>query len=207
MTVSGKLWWRSCLFRQQKTCQVPYFLLDSLGQIVSKRGFQRQFSALLFRKSRPWWEGTRQILSSRLIEGRDGIVAPKFSAEKMENNQQKWVNLTFVATALLLAYVVFLLSTKFSVVFDVEGRVRHLDKILMAASAVIGIGTFLLLNKNALANTFMNETVAELAKVTWPTQDETLKATIAVLIAVTICGVILWMMDNAWIYLIGVVLG
>ena len=59
----------------------------------------------------------------------------------MENNQQKWVNLTFVATALLLAYVLFVLSVKFSVILDFEGRVRSLDKILMAASAVIGLGS------------------------------------------------------------------
>ena len=124
----------------------------------------------------------------------------------MENNQQKWVNLSFVAASLLLAYVVFVLSTKFSVVFDFEGRVRNLDKILMAASAVIGFGLFFGLYKSAVANTFMNETVAELAKVTWPGQDETMKATIAVLVAVTIAGFLLWLVDNAWVYLIGLIL-
>ena len=46
--------------------------------------------------------------------------------QDMENNQQKWVNLSFVAASLLLAYVVFAMATKFSVVFDVEGRVRQL---------------------------------------------------------------------------------
>ena len=125
----------------------------------------------------------------------------------MENNQQKWVNLSFVAASLLLAYVLFVLATKFSVVLDFEGRVRSLDKILMAGSVVTGLVIFFGLTKSALANTFMNETVAELAKVTWPTQDETVKATIAVLIAVTICGFMFWIMDNAWIYLIGVILG
>ena len=125
----------------------------------------------------------------------------------MENNQQKWVNLTFVATSLLLAYVLFMLSAKFSVVFDFEGRVRSLDRILMVASAVAGIGIFLGLSKNATANNFMTETVAELAKVTWPAQDETVKATIAVLIAVAIAGFLLWAMDNFWIYCISLVLG
>lgn len=125
----------------------------------------------------------------------------------MENNQQKWVNLSFVATSLLLAYVLFVLSTKFAVVFDFEGRVRSLDKILMVGSAVAGLVCFLGLYKSSLATTFMNETVAEVAKVTWPTQDETMKATIAVLIAVTIAGVLLWLVDNTWIYLIGLILG
>lgn len=124
----------------------------------------------------------------------------------MDNNQQKWVNLSFVAASLLLAYVVFVLAVKFSVVLDFDGRVRSLDKILMGVAAVAGFGLFFGLYKSVVANTFMNETVAELSKVTWPTKDETFKATIAVLIAVTIAGVILWMVDNAWVWLIGVIL-
>lgn len=124
----------------------------------------------------------------------------------MDNNQQKWVNLSFVAASLLLAYVVFVLAVKFSVVLDFDGRVRSLDKIMMAVSAVVGFGLFFGLYKSTVATTFMNETVAELSKVTWPTKDETFKATIAVLIAVTIAGVILWMVDSAWVFLIGVVL-
>ncbi len=124
----------------------------------------------------------------------------------MDNNQQKWVNLSFVAASLLLAYVAFVLAVKFSVVLDFDGRIRSLDKILMAASAGIGLVLFIGLFKSAIANTFMNETVAEIAKVTWPTKDETLKATIAVLIAVTIAGFFLWVLDSTWVYLIGVVI-
>ncbi|MGZ3671348.1 MAG: preprotein translocase subunit SecE [Bdellovibrionota bacterium] len=127
--------------------------------------------------------------------------------QDMENNQQKWVNLTFVAASLLFAYILYALATKFSVVFDVEGRVRSLDKILMIATAVIGLGTFLGLSKNGTANSFMSETVSEIAKVTWPAQDETMKATVAVLIAVTIAGVMLWAVDNLWIYVIGLIIG
>ncbi len=121
----------------------------------------------------------------------------------MDNNQQKWVNLSFVAAALLFAYVSFVLATKFSVVLDVEGRIRALDKILMGSSAVIGFSIFLGLWKSSVANGFMNEVVAEVSKVTWPTQNETFKATIAVLIAVTIAGVVLWTVDSIWVYFIG----
>jgi len=124
----------------------------------------------------------------------------------MNNNQQKWVNLSFVAASLLTAYVLFVLATKFSVFLDFEGRVRNLDKILMGAAAVMGGILFLGLYKNSKANTFMNEVVAELSKVTWPTQNETMKATIAVLIAVTIAGVALWMVDSLWVYVLGLLI-
>ncbi len=124
----------------------------------------------------------------------------------MDNNQQKWVNLSFGLAALLGAYVIFVLAMKFSVVLDVEGRIQSLDKILMVASAVIGLVVFLGLYKSSVANSFMNEVVAEVSKVTWPTTDETFKATIAVLIAVTIAGVIFWLVDSGWVYLIGLVI-
>lgn len=124
----------------------------------------------------------------------------------MENNQQKWVNLSFVAVSLLATYIAFVLATKFSVFLDFEGRVRNLDKILMAASAGMGMLLFLILYKNNTANTFMNETVAELSKVTWPTQNETMKATFAVLVSVTIAGIAFWLVDSLWVYLIGLVI-
>jgi len=125
----------------------------------------------------------------------------------MENNQQKWVNLSFVAASLLMSYVLYVLATKFSVVFDVEGRVRSLDKILLAGTVLVGLAMFFGLNRSAVANNFMNETVTEVTKVSWPDRDETLKATAAVLVAVTIAGVLLWAVDNLWIYLIGLVIG
>lgn len=121
----------------------------------------------------------------------------------MENNQQKWVNLSFVFAGLLLAYVLFVIATKFSVVFDFEGRIRDLDKILMGASTIIGLALFIGLYSSSVANNFMNEVVAEVSKVTWPTNNETLKATIAVLIAVTIAGFILWVVDNFFVLVIG----
>src|SRR5262249_36282463 len=108
----------------------------------------------------------------------------------MDNNQQKWVNLSYVAAALLTAYVMFVISTKFAVALDFEGRIRSLDKMLMGGSALIGFILFISLSKSAVANSFMNEVVSEVAKVTWPTNDETLKGTIAVLIAVSIAGVL-----------------
>lgn len=120
----------------------------------------------------------------------------------MENNQQKWVNLSFVAAALLLAYISFVLSTKFAVIFDVEGRVQSLDKILMGTSVALGFALFFGLYMSSVATSFMNEVVAEVSKVTWPTQNETFKATVAVLIAVTIAGAALWLVDTVWVYLI-----
>jgi preprotein translocase SecE subunit len=124
----------------------------------------------------------------------------------MDNNQQKWVNLSFVAASLLLAYVLFVLATKFSVLLDVEGRIGSLDKILLAGAFAIGLGFFIALTKSGKATNFMQEVVTEVSKVTWPATDETFKATIAVLIAVTIAGVVFWLVDSVWVYLLSLVI-
>lgn len=134
------------------------------------------------------------------------ITAAFTTWQDMENNQQKWVYISFVAASVLLAVVLYVLSTKFSVDFDFDARVRNLDKVLLVASAVVGVFLFIGLSKSSVANNFMNETVAELSKVTWPGQDETMKATVAVLIAVTIAGFVLSVVDKAWVALIGFIL-
>lgn len=123
----------------------------------------------------------------------------------MENNQ-KWVNLSYMALAALIAFVLFVLATKLSVMMDFDGRVRSLDKILMGGSALLGLVIFLGLSKSSVANNFMNEVVAEYTKVTWPTQDETLKATIAVLIAVVIAGIALWIIDSLWVRILELII-
>jgi len=120
----------------------------------------------------------------------------------MDNNQQKWVNLSFVAASLLLAYVIFVLAMKFSVVLDLDGRVQSLDRVLMGVSVLIGALMFVGLYKSRVASGFMNEVVAEVSKVTWPTNNETFKGTIAVLIAVTIAGIVLWTVDSVWVFFI-----
>lgn len=123
----------------------------------------------------------------------------------MENNQ-KWVNLSYVAAALLVAFLVVVIANKFSVLFDIEGRVHSLDKILLGVGAVVGLIVFVALYNSGKANTFMGEVVAELGKVSWPTQNETMKATVAVLIAVVIAGFLLWLVDAVWVVLLGLVM-
>jgi preprotein translocase SecE subunit len=123
----------------------------------------------------------------------------------MENNQ-KWINLSYLAAAMLVALVTYLLASKFSVFLDFEGRVRSLDLIIKGGSVGLGILIFIGLFKSSVANTFMNEVVAELSKVTWPTQDETVKATLLVIVAVVIAGFLLWIIDLIWIALLSFIL-
>jgi len=67
----------------------------------------------------------------------------------------------------------------------------------MLAGAV-GLVTFLVLLRNAKVNSFTNEVITELGKVTWPNKKETVLSTGVVSVLVGICAVILFGFDMIW---------
>ncbi len=120
----------------------------------------------------------------------------------MESQHQKWVNLSYLALAALVGYVIFALSLKVVGSYDLEARVRHIDLFVRGLAVVVGAILFFVLNRNEKANQFMNEVVVELSRVTWPTQKETTSATLIVIVMVLISGMILGMLDYFWTVLL-----
>jgi preprotein translocase subunit SecE len=117
----------------------------------------------------------------------------------MENQYQKWVNLSYLVLAVLVGYIVFSLSITISATLDLETKVRNIDLVIRGLSVLIGGVLFLFLNRHQATNQFMNEVVVELSRVTWPTQKETSSATFVVMIMVLISGVFLWIIDSVWV--------
>jgi preprotein translocase subunit SecE len=117
----------------------------------------------------------------------------------MESQHQKWVNLSYLALAALVGYIVFSMSAKLIGAYDLEARVRNVDLIVRVLSVVMGGVLFAVLYRNDHANQFMNEVMVELSRVTWPTQKETTSATIVVVVMVVISGIILGLLDQLWV--------
>ena len=113
----------------------------------------------------------------------------------MENQNQKWVNLSYLAASSLLAYIVFLTLDRVVGIYDLETRVRNIEIILRVVSALVGVIFFVALYRNEKSNQFMNEVVVELSRVTWPTQKETGSATFIVIVMVIISGMVLGLLD------------
>jgi preprotein translocase SecE subunit len=116
----------------------------------------------------------------------------------MESNYQKWVNLSYLAVAILLGYLVFSLAAKVVGIYDLETRVRNVELIIRGLSMVAAGILFLVLYRNQQANQFMNEVMVELSRVTWPTQKETINGTIVVIIMVIFSGLVLGLLDYLW---------
>ncbi|MCM0604994.1 MAG: preprotein translocase subunit SecE [Xanthomonadaceae bacterium] len=116
----------------------------------------------------------------------------------MDNSRQKWVNMSFLAGAVLVGYVLFELSFKIAGTFDLEARVKQIDWIIRFSSIGISALIFLVLYNSSKANQFTDEVVLELSRVTWPASKETTRATIVVVIMVLIAGILLGGMDVFW---------
>lgn len=120
----------------------------------------------------------------------------------MESHHQKWVNLSYLAAAVLLGYIVFTLAGKVVGVYDLEARIRNVDLILRGVSVFFGALLFIVLFRNDRANQFMNEVMVELSRVAWPTQKDTASATMIVIVMVVISGMILGFLDYCWVQLL-----
>ena len=101
--------------------------------------------------------------------------------------------------------VSFLLGSSLAASFDLEGRVQGLDDYLKVGSLALGGLSWLILHKHPKTSTFTDEVFVELAKVTWPGREESVKGAIAVLIAVTIAGFALGLVDWVWSNLVALI--
>ncbi len=117
----------------------------------------------------------------------------------MENQHQKWVNLSLVAAGVLLAYIFYELVMRLVAAYDLETRVREIDFVVQVGAIGLGAVTGLVFRYLVpQANQFLNEVVEELSRVTWPTQKETSSATVVVIIMVLLSGLILGAFDYLW---------
>jgi preprotein translocase SecE subunit len=116
----------------------------------------------------------------------------------MENERNRWVNAAFLAVSFLVYFLTSKLTEFFVVKFDLEARIPNAEALAVGLSVALGLGLFIYLLKNQKSRVFMDEVVLELSRVTWPTQRDTSKATIVVVIMVLIAGFVVGALDGFW---------
>ena len=72
---------------------------------------------------------------------------------------------------------------------------------------VVSFGTAIFCLKNDNIRTLSNEVVDELSNVTWPSREETVQATIVVVVTVLICAAFIGLFDAVWLWLTNRLLG
>jgi preprotein translocase SecE subunit len=124
----------------------------------------------------------------------------------MENQRQKWVNMTLLFASLMVAGVAFVGLSKLSAVYNLESSFKQIDLYLRIGSIVLGAALGFGLYFNDKSNAFMNEVVLEMSRVTWPASKDTTNATIWVILFVIVAGALLGAFDSLWSWIIKMLL-
>jgi preprotein translocase subunit SecE len=126
----------------------------------------------------------------------------------LETNLRKFTYLSFLIIAGLVTLVIFKFSEAMLVFLKVPTQLRPLgdgsDLIFNHAAVagvicgVLGLACFFVLAFSKKAVDFSDECVAELWKVTWPTQKETTASTVVVSVIVLVAALLFFLMDQVW---------
>ena len=113
-------------------------------------------------------------------------------------NNQRLVNISFVGVAVVaFLFVRQLVDTLWGVArlaMPQDWPLAPADLIAVLSAIII----FVIFKKHQKVNSFTNEVITELSKVTWPQKKETLLSAVVVSIMVAICAVILFAFDMLW---------
>ena len=116
-----------------------------------------------------------------------------------ENQHQKIVNVSYLAFAALVAFILLTGMMKIADTYDFEARIKSIEYVIRGISIALAVGIFAGLYRSPTVNSFMNEVVTELFnKVTWPARRDTMVATGVVMVTVLIAGVVLAVFDWLW---------
>ena len=112
---------------------------------------------------------------------------------------QRYIVFTFVASGVLVAVASqAALVSGFGQFAIADTRVGGLINVSSVLSLGAGILTFVALLRNEQAVQFTDEVVDELSKVTWPTRDETVRASTTVVVTTLFTAGVLGAYDFVW---------
>ena len=131
------------------------------------------------------------------------------------DENQKILTWAYLAFGLILWVVLgrffnFLINVLFSFAWVDSDLFLAIDRLPISLGFILGgclaLGGGIYSRYNPTVNQFGLEVVAELKKVTWPPMNVTWKSTLAVIVTVFICAIILALFDYMWGSLISFVL-
>lgn len=112
---------------------------------------------------------------------------------------QRFILLSFLGAAVLLGMSVQGLSIPLLARLEVaDPQILGLINATTLAGLVVGVTTFLVLNRNRAAVAFTNEVIDELRKVHWPDKQETVRSTLVVVIFTFVVAGALATYDYVW---------
>jgi preprotein translocase SecE subunit len=114
-------------------------------------------------------------------------------------NNQKYIVLTLLGIAFLVAVSLRGLTIPLLAKWEYgDPLLFNLIHATSLGALIIGVGTFLLLNRHPLVVGFTNEAWTELRRVFWPGKEETVRSTTVVIGVTLFIALMLGIYDYVW---------
>ncbi|RLA61624.1 MAG: preprotein translocase subunit SecE [Epsilonproteobacteria bacterium] len=101
-------------------------------------------------------------------------------------DSKKWINALVAMIAVLSGFVSIRFTETMGEWFDLEAKVGNFLAMSQGIGVAVGLLTFFVVYKNKKAMAYLNGVFSELIKVIWPEKDAVVKATIGIIIGVSI---------------------
>ena len=114
-------------------------------------------------------------------------------------SKQRYVLLVFVIGAVLVGFTVeAALSSAFAQFAIPDSRLLGVLNTSSLVAVLSGLATFAILLRNRTALTFVGEVVGELVRVTWPSREETVRASTTVVLTTVFMASLMAVYDFTW---------
>ncbi|MBL6990742.1 MAG: preprotein translocase subunit SecE [Bacteriovoracaceae bacterium] len=118
-------------------------------------------------------------------------------AIRSEDNK-KWINAFIAIVSIIVGFVFIRFMGQMGEWFDLESKIRYYLVLTQVSGALIGLVTFIVIQKRKDAMTYLNEVYGELVKVVWPGSDSVVKLTVGIIIGLSITSLIFVLVDFAF---------
>ncbi len=113
----------------------------------------------------------------------------------MEKANSKILTVSFAVAGILLAITISILIKAFAGAFGVVARASDTDIVRHGIPVLAGFALFLSLQFNSKVQAWAAEVVSEIQKVVWPSRKDTTAMTIACIVMVFVCSIIISVFD------------
>ena len=125
-------------------------------------------------------------------EGGDALAGEE-GAGKKTLGTERWVQLAFIVTALLLMWLFDNAITGIWYLFA-----DPTESLVTLGSVVLGVASAIMLHRTPAAYGLVHDVAEEMARVSWPTRKETSQSTIVVVVTSIVAAIMLFLFDSVW---------
>ena len=111
------------------------------------------------------------------------------------DDNKKWVFGFVAIVSLIVTFVSISFFAQMSEWFDLEAKIGNFTVVNQVVGILVGLATFITINKHPKSSSVLQEVYSELVKVVWPDRDGVTKLTIGIVIGLVVASAVFLVID------------